>query len=319
MARPFTVLSLHAGTILLVVVFFGVNFYHACQGYVGISATDCRRRQTYKEIPGRVFAASNRNRDEDDNHHEDDNIFHTRATTDKSRRNVMGTVLAAAASTPSLFISIQQLSKNPALAVDETAVFVEKKKKKNSSIESAPRTTATIRGIDCLKDLPDYDPNITVRLFLCRHGETELNRLHQIQGARMNPPINDTGMRQATLLGRALARATRPPTLVFHSPLLRAQQTAEIVQRQIQHHHHSQSTSSSLLLQPLDTLAELDFGPVAEGKPIESVRAEMAATYLAWEAGHLEARMVRGGESAREVRTDTPHRHAPRIHPKIQQ
>jgi broad specificity phosphatase PhoE len=106
-------------------------------------------------------------------------------------------------------------------------------------------------------------------------------------------------------LGQALARAKYPPALLFHSPLLRAQQTAEIVQRQIQQQQSTSSSSSSPLFVPLNTLAELDFGPVAEGKPVELVRAEMAATYLAWESGHLEARMVQGGESGREVRTET--------------
>ncbi|CAM9890775.1 unnamed protein product, partial [Heterosigma akashiwo] len=36
-----------------------------------------------------------------------------------------------------------------------------------------------------------------VRLVLCRHGQTELNRLGKVQGRAQDPPLNDTGRAQA--------------------------------------------------------------------------------------------------------------------------
>jgi Histidine phosphatase superfamily (branch 1) len=64
------------------------------------------------------------------------------------------------------------------------------------------------RDVDlrCLADLPTI-PSDSIRIYLCRHGQTENNRLRKVQGARVDPPINDNGRIQATNLGRALALA----------------------------------------------------------------------------------------------------------------
>lgn len=151
---------------------------------------------------------------------------------------------------------------------------------------------STLLGLDSLKDLPPFDPSTTVRVFLSRHGETENNRLKKIQGARIDAPINEMGKKQAELLGQALARTNVPPELVLHSPLQRAQQTAAIAADQL---------SAKPPLRELNSLRELDFGPVAEGEPVELMRAKTVATYAAWAAGDLDARMAGGGESGREV------------------
>ena len=52
-------------------------------------------------------------------------------------------------------------------------------------------------NLDCLADLPPIPTNC-VRLYLCRHGQTEYNRLKKIQGSRIDAPLNDTGRKQAT-------------------------------------------------------------------------------------------------------------------------
>lgn len=55
-------------------------------------------------------------------------------------------------------------------------------------------------NFDCLLDLPPITPGC-VRLYLCRHGQTENNRLRKMQGARVDPEINKNGYEQAERLG----------------------------------------------------------------------------------------------------------------------
>lgn len=63
-------------------------------------------------------------------------------------------------------------------------------------------------------------------LYLVRHGETEWNRKHRIQGST-DIPLNDTGRSQAERTGRLLAR--REWDGIYSSPLARAFETATIV------------------------------------------------------------------------------------------
>ena len=169
-------------------------------------------------------------------------------------------------------------------------------------------------ALNCLQDLPSYDPTTTVRLYLCRHGETDYNRNNIIQGARIDPPINDLGIEQAKLLGQTLYRTipqqqstTKSTTLILHSPLQRAKQTAEIVAKQICHVTSKDSPTwqqqqqTFVSLQPLDVLAEVDFGSIAEGAPVQQYRNELLALYTSWAVGNYNARMTAGGESGMEV------------------
>lgn len=167
------------------------------------------------------------------------------------------------------------------------------------SSPTAATAGTTAYNLDCLRDLPPYDPSATVRLYLSRHGETENNRLGLLQGARIDAPVNPTGERQAGRLGRAWQRARARPELVLHSPLQRARETARIAARQ--------TNNNPPPLMALDSLAELDFGAAAEGEPVEARRAQRLRTYAAWAAGRLDARMATGGESGREVRTLYTH------------
>lgn len=63
-------------------------------------------------------------------------------------------------------------------------------------------------------------------LYVIRHGETDWNREHRVQG-RTDIPLNDYGRR----LARETAEGMReiPIDLGFTSPLLRARETAEII------------------------------------------------------------------------------------------
>jgi hypothetical protein len=147
-------------------------------------------------------------------------------------------------------------------------------------------------NIGCLSDLPPLAAD-SVRLYLCRHGETENNRLGLVQGARIDPPINTRGQAQAQRLGEALSRAVIKPSIFLHSPLLRATQTTELA---------AAAFSRAPKVKAESSLAEVDFGQVAEGRPVAEVRGGMVQTYTSWAAGDIDQRMAGGGENGREVR-----------------
>jgi uncharacterized phosphatase len=63
-------------------------------------------------------------------------------------------------------------------------------------------------------------------LYLVRHGETDWNRQHRIQGLT-DIPLNATGRRQARAAGKLLSRRTWDG--IYASPLSRAAETASII------------------------------------------------------------------------------------------
>ena len=145
-------------------------------------------------------------------------------------------------------------------------------------------TTQT--NYDCLLDLP---PPKGIRVYFCRHGQTENNRLHLMQGARLDPSMNPTGELMAQRIGMAFQRLPLPPTILYHSNLQRAKQTAALA---------AQSIAITPACRQLEALTEIDVGPAAEGKTVSITTQQ---TYAAWSAGFIDTRHENGGESARTV------------------
>lgn len=160
--------------------------------------------------------------------------------------------------------------------------------------------TNTEVELDCLKDLPPISDD-SIRLYLCRHGQTENNRLRIVQGARVDPPVNVNGKAQATNLGLALERADPKPELFFSSALLRAKMTAEIAAN-AEIDSYSNSSRNRVVPRQLSALAEIDFGPVADGQPISAVQDKMTQAYTKWAMGDVDYRPEGGGDNGREVR-----------------
>jgi broad specificity phosphatase PhoE len=229
-----------------------------------------------------------------------------------SRRSAIGQIISSA-SVPLL----TQAEPSPSFAIS------------NAIEESA---TTNNGNLQCLLDLPPIKTDC-VRLFLCRHGQTENNRLRLVQGARVDPPLNDTGRRQAIRLGESLSTlkqsgASNFPTIAMHSKLQRARETATIVSLTVGNGElrdddnnlsyvnnalASDSGSESptirirdfkntMDLRTLSSLGEVDFGSV-EGKSVNEARAEMMTTYSQWGFGRIDASNGDDGETGRSVLT----------------
>jgi broad specificity phosphatase PhoE len=68
------------------------------------------------------------------------------------------------------------------------------------------------------------EPGGVILVYLVRHGQTALNTAGVLRGL-LDPPLDDTGLRQARRLGTALG--PRKPSAIIASPLRRARQTAQ--------------------------------------------------------------------------------------------
>ena len=88
-----------------------------------------------------------------------------------------------------------------------------------------------------------------------RHGESEANLLHEFSNHGNKHGLTELGVQQATLLTKKLA--AYPIEAIYCSPLLRAQQTANIIGNQLQ-----------IIPQATHALIEFDTG-ILEGKSDE--------------------------------------------------
>ena len=89
-----------------------------------------------------------------------------------------------------------------------------------------------------------------INLFLLRHGRTDMNAAHRVQG-RADIPLNEMGRNQARIAGEFI----RERGIVFHkvysSPLVRAVETATL----------ACNVKESDIIKS-DDIKEMDFGPI---------------------------------------------------------
>lgn len=67
-----------------------------------------------------------------------------------------------------------------------------------------------------------------MRLFLMRHGETDWNRQHLLQG-NQDIPLNEAGIRLAVQTAEGMHRAGLTFDCIYSSPLQRARHTAQLL------------------------------------------------------------------------------------------
>lgn len=124
-----------------------------------------------------------------------------------------------------------------------------------------------------------------MQLILVRHGETAWNEALRYQGSS-DPPLNETGRRQAQQLAKRLA--AQKLTAIYSSPLSRAAETAQLI-----------AEPHGLPVKKEPALREMDFGEW-EGRThaeIEAVDGERLAQWWADPVRHAPP----GGENLEAV------------------
>jgi alpha-ribazole phosphatase len=95
-----------------------------------------------------------------------------------------------------------------------------------------------------------------LKLYLVRHGQTDLNKERRYQG-RIDVPLNDTGIQQARCLSMRLS--SEPISKIYVSPMIRAQETARII-----------DDGRKIDISTCADLVEMSFGQL-EGKTYEEI------------------------------------------------
>ncbi|MEO5652472.1 MAG: histidine phosphatase family protein [Marmoricola sp.] len=132
-------------------------------------------------------------------------------------------------------------------------------------------------------------PGTPTTLVLVRHGVTDhtLGKLFSGGLGSSNPPLNETGREQARATGEWLAPLAKTFDALISSPVLRTQQTAEII-----------SSCVGLEIEQEPGIAEMEFGSW-DGLSFTEVHQQWPDELSAW-LGDLES-APHGGESFRAV------------------
>lgn len=126
------------------------------------------------------------------------------------------------------------------------------------------------------------------RLYLVRHGQTQFNLQHRVQG-RCDSPLTERGLEQAHRAARWLSGHGVAPGAIFSSPLGRAFRTAEVLRDDLL----AADLAAPCGIAAVEGLQERSYGPF-EGGPASEVPAEL------WDPG--EALVPFGGEGSRALR-----------------
>ncbi|ETV97447.1 hypothetical protein H310_09378 [Aphanomyces invadans] len=142
----------------------------------------------------------------------------------------------------------------------------------------------TIRSIS--HQVPPLEEGF-VRVYICRHGETDYNSLGILQGRGVNAHLNKTGQKQAAKLARAFKDV--PLNAVYSSSLQRASETASYIREGRRNVKGGEFVD----------LEEMSFGTM-EGTTRTSNELLLQDIYAKWKRGQLNAAFP-SGESALDV------------------
>ena len=123
------------------------------------------------------------------------------------------------------------------------------------------------------------------KVIFIRHGQTDFNKEHRLQGA-LPVPLNDCGRLQSKLLAEHLRTVTIDA--LYSSPRQRARETAQIIAKILGKKVHED-----------ERLGEIVFGDF-ESHTFAEVKSLYPSAYRKWESGYRAYR-VPGGESRIDV------------------
>jgi len=127
-------------------------------------------------------------------------------------------------------------------------------------------------------------------LFIARHGETEWNVEHRLQGQR-DSPLTQNGLKQAAMLAESLKPIHFDA--IFSSDLLRAKRTAEIAQLE-----------RKLAVQTTVLLREHNYDAY-EGKKVDEVKEALKESFAEYERlsdqEKFRYRLIPDGETDEEI------------------
>ncbi|MEA5582638.1 histidine phosphatase family protein [Nodularia harveyana UHCC-0300] len=131
------------------------------------------------------------------------------------------------------------------------------------------------------------------RVIIVRHGESSYNTERRIQGRTDVSRLTEKGCADASKVGKALSSISF--SAIYHSPLQRAKQTAEIIYSELK-----TDSQKSVTPQSSDQLMEIDLPLWAEMLSAE-VKVKFSEDYHIWKERPHELRMlVKDAQGTRE-------------------
>lgn len=125
------------------------------------------------------------------------------------------------------------------------------------------------------------------QIFIIRHGETDNNKFHRIQGSGVDASLNELGREQAEAIAVALEKY--PIQKVVTSSLKRTKETAAPF---ISRH-------PDVVVESYPDLVEMGFGNY-EGLSFFDIKNELDALQNEWDKGNVDI-PIPGGESPQQV------------------
>jgi broad specificity phosphatase PhoE len=140
---------------------------------------------------------------------------------------------------------------------------------------------------------PEAQANGTLRLYIARHGETDWNLEHRLQGWT-DRPLNETGRRQAVELADALKGIHLDA--IYSSTLSRSRETARTV------------AGSTMTVKSLDGLRERNYGHYQGGSDTapEYLRRSNDWTDRLDDGESLNQLLARSRDSLAQIRREHP-------------
>ena len=108
-----------------------------------------------------------------------------------------------------------------------------------------------------------------IRLFLVRHGQTDYNLKHLLQGSGINSSLNQTGQDEAQKL-KDTGKLLMKTDIIYSSPLERAVQTGEIVTGLKRDRNGPLKSNTETLKQKIFVPEGMNFDPVKYVKETSS-------------------------------------------------